>query len=136
MTEACAYFPGNYPRHQGRLRANGILTSSAYQIQERNSMQRPLLGKNPLGEATVMPCPRKPRIHRGGVSECLPVLIVFLMTTATCPRSTEPRSFTIMIRQPQRTSRETNSRMTPTATSGRFEFTKMCWPEKATESPC
>ena len=29
-------------------------------------MQRPLLGKNPLGEATVMPCPRKPRIHRGG----------------------------------------------------------------------
>lgn len=39
VIEACAYFPGNYPRPQGRLRANGILTSSAYQIQERNSMQ-------------------------------------------------------------------------------------------------
>lgn len=80
-----------------------------------------------------MPCPRKPRI---GVRVCLPVLIVFLMTTATCPRSTEPRSLTIVIRQPQRTSREANSRMMPTARSGRVEFAKMCWPERTRESPC
>lgn len=52
------------------------------------------------------------------------------MTVATCPLSTEPNSLTIMIRQPQRISRETMSRMMPTARSGRLKFTKMCWPEE------
>lgn len=56
----------------------------------------------------------------------LPVFRVFLMTVATCPLSTEPNSLTIMIRQPQRTTRETVSKMMPTARSGRLKFTKMC----------
>lgn len=61
----------------------------------------------------------------------IPVLRVFLMTIATCPLSTEPRILTIMMRQPQRTSRETISNMIPTARSGRLKLTKMCWPEDA-----
>lgn len=64
----------------------------------------------------------------------LPILSVFLMTTATCPLSTEPKSLTIIIRQPQRTRRETLSRMMPTARSGRLKFTKMCWPEETQKS--
>lgn len=78
-----------------------------------------------------MPTPRKPRpgtMHP-------PVLMVFLMIAATCPLSTEPRSLTIRIRQPQSTNREVTSRITPTTTSGRLEFTKICWPEETVESP-
>jgi hypothetical protein len=40
-----------------------------------------------------------------------------------------------MIRQPQRNSRETTSKMMPTARSGRLKFTKMCWPEE-TQKAC
>lgn len=64
------------------------------------------------------------------------MLIVFLMTVATCPLSTELKSLTIRIRQAQRISREVISRMAPTIASERFKFMKMCWPGETTDSPC
>lgn len=65
-------------------------------------------------------------VGQTGVGGHLPVLMVFLMMVATWPLSTELKSLTIMIRQPQRTSRERTSRMMPTARSGRSKFAKMC----------
>lgn len=64
------------------------------------------------------------------------MLIVFLMTAATWPLSTEPKSLTIRIRQVQRISREVTSRMVPTIASERFKFTKMCRPGETIDSPC
>uniref|UniRef100_A0A3B3HV18 Uncharacterized protein n=1 Tax=Oryzias latipes TaxID=8090 RepID=A0A3B3HV18_ORYLA len=52
------------------------------------------------------------------------VLRIFLITIATCPFSMELSNLTIRIRQVQRTSRESASRIRPTARSGRFTFTK------------
>lgn len=71
-------------------------------------------------------CPHKTKGKNKFQVLSLPVFRVFLMTVATCPLSTEPNSLTIMIRQPQRTTREMISRMMPTARSGRLKFTKMC----------
>lgn len=98
-------------------------------------MKRPLLDGNLKHPHT--PCnghddtiPQGPQVR----AVYLPVLMVFLMTVATCPLSTEPRILTIMIKQPQRTSREIMSKMMPTARSGRWKFTKICWPKKTTKN--
>lgn len=58
------------------------------------------------------------------------MLIVFLITVATCPLSTEFNSLTIMTKQEHRTSRDKARRMRPMPRSGRSEFAKRCWPEK------
>lgn len=62
------------------------------------------------------------------------MLIVFLITLATCPLSTEFNSLTIIIKQEHRTSRDKAKRMSPMARSGRSEFAKRCWPEKEKEN--
>ena len=84
------------------------------------------------GRGTVTPPLEGPESEEAS----LPVLIVFLMTVATCPLSTELKSLTIRIRQVQRISREVISRMVPTIASERFKFMKMCWPGETIESPC
>uniref|UniRef100_A0A3Q2EFE5 Uncharacterized protein n=1 Tax=Cyprinodon variegatus TaxID=28743 RepID=A0A3Q2EFE5_CYPVA len=60
-----------------------------------------------------------------GVGGCLPVLRIFLMTAATWPFSIELSNLTMQTRQEHRTSRESASKMRPTARSDRFTFTKM-----------
>uniref|UniRef100_A0A3P8VDM4 Uncharacterized protein n=1 Tax=Cynoglossus semilaevis TaxID=244447 RepID=A0A3P8VDM4_CYNSE len=60
-----------------------------------------------------------------------PVLMMVLMTPATCPFSMELSSLTMRIRQEQRTSRERASRIRPMARSGRFTFTNRWLPENS-----
>lgn len=58
------------------------------------------------------------------------MLIVFLITLATCPLSTEFNSLTIITKQEHRTSRDKARRMRPMARSGRSASAKRCRPEK------
>lgn len=58
------------------------------------------------------------------------MLIVFLITLATCPLSTEFNSLTIITKQEQRTSRDKARSMRPMARSGRSVSAKRCRPGK------
>lgn len=58
------------------------------------------------------------------------MFIVFLITLATCPLSTEFNSLTIITKQEHRTSRDKARRMRPMARSGRSESANRCLPEK------
>ncbi|KAJ0032182.1 hypothetical protein NQD34_002263, partial [Periophthalmus magnuspinnatus] len=62
----------------------------------------------------------------------VPVLRIFLMTTATCPLSIELRSFTMKMRQVQRISRDRAIRINPMARSGRFTLAKRWLPARKT----
>lgn len=65
---------------------------------------------------------------------CWPVLRICLTTVATCPFSMELSSLTMRTRQEQSTSRDTASRITPTARSDRFTSAKRCWPTYAAKT--